>query len=123
MAPRKHSDATGLASTLREELVGSAGAAPAGAEFPADLMGGGIDVVAAGVHTAEAIIIADAFLRPALIIRNNTFEQPEAANWRALLNAHRPKIDACIRSVGRLELRGHPRSPTSVAWMIAEMSP
>lgn len=114
-------DAKGLDSKLRAELMGSAGEAPAGSEFAADFLGGGIDVASAGVNTAEAIIIADAFLRPALIVRNNTFEQPEAANWRALLNAHRPKIDACIRSVGRLELRGHPTFPyVGTAWMIAE---
>ncbi len=121
MASRTRSDATGLDAKLREELAGSAGAAPAGSEFAADFLGGGVDVVSAGVDTAEAIIIADAFLRPALIVRNNTFEQPEAANWRTLLNAYRPKLDACIRSVGRLELRGHPTFPyVGTAWMIAE---
>ena len=121
MPSRTRSDAAGLDAKLRQELVGSADEAPAGSEFAADLPGGGIDVVSAGVDTAEAIIIADAFLRPALIVRNNTFEQPDASNWRALLNAHRPKIDACIRSVGRLELRGHPTFPyVGTAWMIAE---
>ena len=69
----------------------------------------------------EAIVIADVFKRPALLVRNNTFEQPQSNNWRSILDPQRSKLEAGIRSVGRLELRNHPSLPyAGTAWMIAE---
>lgn len=118
MAKPITSDSSDLQEKLSVELRS---AQPTSTEsVSADLLGG-FGAGSAGLPTAEAIIIADAFLRPALLVRNNTFEQPESTTWRSLLNAHRPKIDAAIRSVGRLELRGHPTFPyVGTAWMIAE---
>ena len=69
----------------------------------------------------EAIVIEDHFQRPALLVRNNTFQQPQSSTWRAILAAQRSKIDAGIRSVGRLEMTGHPTLPfAGTAWMIAD---
>ena len=69
----------------------------------------------------EAIVIADVFKRPALLVRNNTFEEPQSSNWRSILDPQRSKLEAGIRSVGRLELRNHPSLPyAGTAWMIGE---
>ena len=69
----------------------------------------------------EAIVIADVFKRPALLVRNNTFEQPQSSTWRSILNPQRSKLEAAIRSVGRLELKNHPSLPyAGTAWMIAQ---
>lgn len=74
---------------------------------------------AEGRFGVEAIIVADAFKRPALLVRNNTFEPPAAASWRSLLDPQRSKLEAAIRSVGRLELKNHPSLPyAGTAWMI-----
>ncbi len=69
----------------------------------------------------EAIVIADVFKRPALLVRNNTFEEPQASNWRSILDPQRSKLEAAIRSVGRLELKNHPSLPyAGTAWMVGE---
>src|SRR5262245_24028955 len=96
------SDSTNLQEKLLAELQGAELASRFSASVSTETLGGGFNIATAGSQTAEAIVIADAFLRPALLVRNNTFEQPESPTWRALLNAHRPKIEAAIRSVGRL---------------------
>ncbi|MEJ7605833.1 MAG: DNA/RNA non-specific endonuclease [Bryobacteraceae bacterium] len=71
--------------------------------------------------SAEAIIIADQFRRPALLVRNNTFETALAQSWSTLLNAHRIGLEAAIRSVGRLELSGHPTLPyAGTAWIVGD---
>jgi endonuclease G len=70
---------------------------------------------------AEAIIIVDQNIRPALIVRNNAFEQPALPTWKTLLNANRTKLERALLSVGRLELVGHPTLPyAGTAWMIGD---
>jgi len=70
---------------------------------------------------AEAIIIVDRAQRPALIVRNNTFEQPTLPTWKTLLNANRIRLERALRSVGRLELEGHPTFPwAGTAWMLGD---
>lgn len=69
----------------------------------------------------EAIIIADEFRRPALLVRNSTYEEPEAQTWRNILTPHRIQLEKAIRSVGRVELGNHPTYPwVGTAWMISE---
>ena len=118
--PRQAFDSENLQDKLRQELASRMGGSSTTETVAADFPPMAMDMAGAG-STAEAIVIADAFLRPALLVRNNTFEQPQADTWRALLNAHRPKIDAAIRSVGRLELKNHPTFPyVGTAWIISE---
>ena len=77
--------------------------------------------VPTSVPMAEAIIIVDRAARPALIVRNNTFEQPTLKTWKTLLNANRTRLERAIRSVGRLELEGHPTLPyAGTAWLIGD---
>jgi endonuclease G len=69
----------------------------------------------------EAIIIADEFKRPALLVRNNTYEKPRSETWASVLNPHRTKLERAIGAVGRVELKGHPSyNYVGTAWMIAE---
>jgi endonuclease G len=78
-----------------------------------DTMGGSVNL--------EAIIIADQFKRPALLVRNNTYEPPQSSTWRSILDPQRSKLEAAIRSVGRVELTGHPTLPyAGTGWMIAD---
>ena len=68
----------------------------------------------------EAIIRVD-FTRPALIVRNSTFDLPAADAWRAELIPHKAKLESAIRSVGRVELSNHPTFPwVGTAWMVAD---
>jgi len=74
---------------------------------------------AMGGDFAEAIIVVDREKRPALVVRNNTFEQPTSASWKTLLNANKVRLERAIRSVGRLELENHPTFPyVGTAWML-----
>lgn len=85
-----------------------------------EAMGAAFELPPTG-HGLEAIIIADEFQRPALLVRHNTFEQPRSSTWRSVLNPNRSKLDQAIRSVGRVELRGHPTFDyVGTAWMIGE---
>ena len=76
---------------------------------------------ASGLMNTEAIIIVNEFERPALLVRNNTFEEPQAALWKQLLDPNRTKLDKAIRSVGRVNLQNHPTYPwVGTAWMVSE---
>jgi V8-like Glu-specific endopeptidase len=55
----------------------------------------------------EAIIILNG--RPPLIIQDGTFLEPPP-DWQ-VLNTNRASIEATFRSVGRIEVDGHPRLP------------
>jgi endonuclease G, mitochondrial len=69
----------------------------------------------------EAIIIADEFRRPALIVRNSTYEEPESQTWKSILTPSRSRMEKAIRSVARVELVNHPTYPwVGTAWMISE---
>jgi endonuclease G, mitochondrial len=67
----------------------------------------------------EAIILE--FGRPALLVKNGSFEVPASDEWKARLNPTKPRLERAIRSVGRLELRHHPTYPWGgTAWMVAD---
>jgi endonuclease G len=54
---------------------------------------------------AEAIVLLDG--RPSLLVRDDTFEDPELEYWQSRLTPHRRGLEAALRSVGRIELTGH----------------
>ncbi|MGH3119134.1 MAG: trypsin-like serine peptidase, partial [Gaiellales bacterium] len=53
----------------------------------------------------EAIILLAG--RPAILIQNGTFAQPTEDEWQ-VLDEQRPQIEQSIKSVGRIEVDGHP---------------
>ena len=68
---------------------------------------------------SEAIILL--FGRPALLIKNDTFEAPTSNEWKTRLFPTKSMIDRAIRSVGRVELMDHPSYEwVGTGWMIAE---
>src|SRR5690242_14329488 len=68
---------------------------------------------------AEAIILEVG--RPALFVRNGSFELPESDVWKARLYPTKPRLEQAIRSVGRLELLDHDTYPwAGTAWMVTE---
>ena len=68
---------------------------------------------------AEAII--NEFARPALLVRHDSFELPEAAFWRARLLPARNQLERALRSVGRIELINHPSFDwVGTGWVVAE---
>lgn len=67
----------------------------------------------------EAVILD--FLRPCLLVRNNTFEVPDSDVWKARLNPYRRLMERRIPAVGRVEFRFHPRHKWGgTGWLIAE---
>ena len=56
----------------------------------------------------EAIVLL--FGRPALLVQDDDFAPPPP-EWKAKLEAKRPAIRAALKSVGRIELAGHPTYP------------
>jgi endonuclease G len=72
------------------------------------------------VGSREAIIIADAVLRPSLVVKQDTFEPPIAAHWKARLLPHQARVEVALRSVGRVEIDNHERLPwVGTAWVVA----
>lgn len=91
-----------------------------GKTSPIETPGGGLAFPSVGPDL-EAILIVGHFQRPALLVRNATYEPPSSAIWRSILDPHRSKIENAIRSAGRLELIGHPTLDyAGTAWMVAE---
>ena len=99
------------------------------AQEAALIFGGGSEAPAVGLSMLddgggmqmEAIIIVDQLRRPAILVRNNTFEPPRSTVWRSLLDPNRSKVEAAIRAVGRVEMTGHPTLPyAGTAWMISD---
>lgn len=67
----------------------------------------------------EAVILD--FGRPSLLVKNDTFETPDADIWKMRLLHAQPMVERAIRSVGRVELQDHDTYPwAGTAWMIAE---
>ncbi len=67
----------------------------------------------------EAIVVE--FGRPALLVRNDTFELPPSSVWRSRLLPSRSRIEAALRSVGRVEVSNHPDFEwIGTGWMVAE---
>ncbi len=99
-----------FAAEARQLFIGDETVPPAGGQ---ETLGGDM--------SQEAIIIVDQLRRPALLVRKNTFEAPQSAVWRSLLDPNRSKIENAIRSVGRVELTGDPTLPyAGTGWMIGD---
>lgn len=68
---------------------------------------------------SEAIIVE--LGRPVLLVQNDTFEIPTSGEWGSRLRPYKSKIDQAFRSVGRMEVEGHPTFDwIGTAWMISE---
>lgn len=76
------------------------------------------DSVQAGRFDAlEAIVLTEG--RPALLIQDGTFNDPELPPLRERITPHRKVIEDAIRSVARLELLNHSSlSYAGTAWMV-----
>lgn len=61
-----------------------------------------IDVTAALSSGEEAVVLR--FGRPSLLVRRGTFDVPTSDTWNARLAPSKAKLDAAIRSVGRVEV-------------------
>lgn len=57
--------------------------------------------------------------RPSLLVRNDTFEVPASSTWRARLDPTRSRLEAAVRSVGRVEVAGLGGTHLGTAWMVA----
>lgn len=67
----------------------------------------------------EAIVLL--YGRPALLVRNDSFEVPRADEWRARLSPYQSRLEHALKSVGRVELFDHPTFDwVGTAWMIAD---
>lgn len=75
-----------------------------------------LNVVVANEGSNEAIIRR--FGRPALLVRNNTFEVPVSDTWAATLYPNKSKLEAAIPSVGRVEVVSSVPPYIGTAWMI-----
>jgi endonuclease G, mitochondrial len=54
----------------------------------------------------EAIVLTVG--RPAILIKNGTFNTPDSEVWRTRLETSRPQIEKAISAVGRIEVKNHP---------------
>ena len=52
--------------------------------------------------------VVNAFESPSLLVRNHSFERPVSDTWQALLEPHRPGLEAVLPAVGRIEVDHHP---------------
>jgi endonuclease G len=67
----------------------------------------------------EAIVVE--FGRPALLVRNDTFELPQSSVWRSRLLPSRVKIEQSLKAVGRIELTDHPDFEwVGTGWMVSD---
>jgi endonuclease G, mitochondrial len=72
-----------------------------------------------GEGLLEAIVLL--FGRPALRVKNDSFELPDSDEWKARLYPSLSRLERCIRSVGRVEVQGHPSfNWLGTAFMVAE---
>jgi len=110
-----------LRDRLDAEIEKIFGVLPGAVRQPPRLESAGAAPVLSSTGGLEAIIVADEFRRPALIVRNSTFERPRSRTWQSILDPQRSRIERAIRSTGRLELSGHSSFDwVGTAWMIAE---
>ena len=75
-----------------------------------------VEAAVANANVNEAIVLR--FGRPVLLVRNDTFEVPASDTWKARLWPYKSKLDAALRSVGRVELVGTNPPYVGTAWMI-----
>ena len=68
---------------------------------------------------AEAIIMLTGY--PSLLVKQNDFDTSQHGPWQARLDPHRARIKSIIRSVGRVELTGHPQYTwVGTCWLIED---
>lgn len=68
---------------------------------------------------SEAIVLLDG--RPSLLVRDDSFEEPELEYWQTRLNPYRAPLESALRSVGRVELTGHTTYEwVGTAWVIGD---
>ncbi len=68
-------------------------------------------------ETLEAIVVL--WGRPALLIQDDTFEEPVSDKWKQRLNPHRQKLQTAILATGRVEVEGHPHTDwLGTGWMV-----
>ena len=68
---------------------------------------------------ATAIILTIG--RPAILVKDNSFQVPISDVWATRLNASRANIETAIRAVGRVEVTNHPGgfSYLGTGWLVA----
>ena len=67
----------------------------------------------------EAIVLLDG--RPSLLVRDDSFEEPDLEYWKSRLNPYRRPLESALRSVGRVELTGHGTYDwVGTGWVIGE---
>jgi S1-C subfamily serine protease len=67
----------------------------------------------------EAIIMEIG--RPALFVKNDTFAIPDSDIWTNRLESNRTALEGAISSVGRIELKNHPRLDwVGTGWVVRE---
>lgn len=67
----------------------------------------------------EAIVLLDG--RPSLLVQNDTFEEPELEYWKSRLDPYRAALENALRSVGRVELTGHPTYEwVGTGWVVGD---
>ena len=90
----------------------------AAAEFRTVVEGHALPDAAAQAY-GEAIVLLNG--RPSLLVRDDSFEEPEFEYWKSRLNPHRAVLESTLRSVGRVELTGHSTYEwVGTAWVIGE---
>lgn len=61
------------------------------------------------------------FLRPALLVKNDKFEEPESQVWCDRLSPARAAIEAALPSIGRVDLTKHSHKTwAGTGWYVAE---
>ena len=82
-----------------------------------------VESVASGkesVTTVEQEAIIRKFGRPVLYIQDGQVEEPDAPLWKDRIAKARENLQRVIPSIGRIELRGHPRFAwVGTGWMVA----
>ena len=67
----------------------------------------------------EGIVLP--FVRPVLLITNNSFEPPTSEVLKERLSKAKDNIEACIKATGRVEIRNHLRKDwVGTAWLVAK---
>ncbi len=83
-------------------------------------MTGFMEGLPVGESTYVEAVILD-FLRPCLIVKNNSFSVPDSDIWKLRLDPYRKMLEKRIASVGRIEFKFHPRHKWGgTGWLIAE---
>jgi endonuclease G len=81
----------------------------------------GASMVGSGLSDSamEAVILD--FLRPCLLIKNDSFSIPDSDTWKSKLDPYRKMLERRIPSVGRVEFKYHPKLKWGgTGWLVSE---